>query len=190
MSAHINPPCFGTQLLKGALATGALVGLFAAGTSHARPWKGIQPGITRSGEVVRTLGTPSQQVKNRGKCATLLNYQGRQKRRGTTQVNVCVGADDIVRQIDVFPARSLRKEDVPDYFGDDFQKRLTDDFFEYYHYRADGFIVFFDEGGDRVLSLRYTKPKPKMVPKPGKSTTPRTAPPRSAKARTGKRGAP
>jgi hypothetical protein len=136
----------------------ALVFALTASTeAQARPWNGITPDEHGSGHVVKKFGKPYREIKGSGKCKSTLNYQAERAIKGTKQVNFCIGAKGKIVQIAVFPAVPILRDDIEEYFGGGYTKKLTDSFVEYFAYPKQGFYIFFNEDRKTVQSLMFTK---------------------------------
>ena len=149
--------------------------LLVAAVAQAKAWNGIEPGVSRRGEVVKRFGPPSKTVTVSGK--EVLAYTDSAAMKGTSQAQFRVDpGTGVVERIDVFPATVIDHETVEATFGPVcpkagapqpaacFQKKLTDDFRTYYVYPRLGLAVFFDETDDRVQSFVYTAPRPAPAP--------------------------
>ena len=135
-------------------------GLLMPGSARARPWKGITPGKTTRAEVQQRFGKPSRALDNQGKCVAFLVYGGEQKIPGATQAQFCFDAAAKVVELRVFPDVKLEQDTVREAFGDDYRKKLTDDFLTYWHYERDGMVVFFEKDGKSVSAILYVEAKP------------------------------
>lgn len=136
----------------------AIVGVASllAASAWARPWKGLTPGQSTLSDVQKAFGQAHQELKNRGKCALLYNYQAARAVAGAKQTNVCFDAKNVVIEIAVFPDRALTKDLVDEAYGNVYQKKLTDDFREYHVYKNEGLAIFFEKDGVNVQSLLFT----------------------------------
>ncbi|MFH1809784.1 MAG: hypothetical protein ABIJ09_13640 [Pseudomonadota bacterium] len=135
------------------------VAMLLSARAQARPWQGITPGKSTKPEVAKAFGKPHRTLSKAGKCNELHNYQGEQAIRGTKQTNVCFDSAGVVLEISVFPDRSLTRELVEEAYGSKYQKKLTDEFREYYFYKDQGMAVFWDKDGKTVHSLLFTVEK-------------------------------
>jgi len=141
--------------------------LLVAAVSQAKPWNGIEPGVSHRDEVVKRFGAPSKTLTVSGK--EVLAYLDVSAIKGTSQAQFRVDpGSGVVERIDVFPSTVIDHDTVEATFGPPcprtaapqpaacFQKKLTDDFRTYYVYARLGLAVFFDEQDDRVQSFVYT----------------------------------
>jgi hypothetical protein len=159
------------------VALGALA--LSAASAHARPWKGLTPGKTLRTEVETKYGKPARSLDNQGKCAAFLVYGGEQRIPGATQAQFCFDAGGKLIELRVFPEVKLDADTVKEAFGEEYRKRLTDDFLTYWHYERDGMVVFFEKDSRAVSAILYVEGK---APSPGapKKKTPDTSPGPSA----------
>ena len=150
--------------------------LLVPAAAGARPWNGIEPGVTPRDEVVKRFGPPSKTLTVEGR--QVLAYTGSAAIKGTAQAQFRVDlATGVVERIDVFPGPVVDRETVESTYGPPcpaagaappggicFQKKLTDDFRTYYVYPRLGLAVFFDEDGDKVQSFVFQPVKPARAP--------------------------
>ena len=143
--------------------------LFAV-SALAKPWNGIEPGVSHREEVVKRFGPPNKTLTVAGK--EVLAYTDAAVIKGTSQAQFRIDpATSLVERIDVFPAATIDRDTVENTFGPScpktgpppaatcYQKKLTDDFRTYFIYVRLGLAVFFEESEDRVQSFVYTSPK-------------------------------
>jgi len=159
--------------------------LLGSAVAAAKPWNGIEPGVSRRDDVLKRFGPPSKTVTVSGK--EVLAYLDSPAMKGTSQAQFRVDPpSSVVERIDVFPSTVIDHDTVEATFGPAcpkgnaqpaacFQKKLTDDFRTYYVYARLGLAVFFDDSEDRVQSFVYTAPRP--LPAPPPATAPTPAPP-------------
>ena len=153
-------------LARPLLAAAALLPLAAV----AKPWNGIEPGVSHREEVVKRFGPPNKTLTVSGK--EVLAYTDATAIKGTSQAQFRIDpATGVVERIDVFPSGVIDRETVENTFGPScpkapapqpsvcFQKKLTDDYRTYFVYARIGLAVFFEESEDRVQSFVYTAPK-------------------------------
>ncbi|HET9450901.1 MAG TPA: hypothetical protein VFO83_08475 [Aggregicoccus sp.] len=145
----------------------------AAAPALAKPWQGIEPGVSRREDVLARFGAPSRTVKPEpGKPGPeILAYLSKRAIRGTTQVQFKLdAATGVVERIDVFPAPVIEREAIENTYGAAcpagplpeqpcFLKKITDDFRSYYLYPRLGLAVFFNEDGKTVNSFIFTTMK-------------------------------
>lgn len=140
--------------------------LVAAMPALAKPWQGIEPGVSKRDDVIKKFGTPSRTVTNEGK--EVLAYFEKEAIKGTSQTQFKVDATTkVVERIDVFPGPVIDKETIEDTYGRAcpggkmpatpcYLKKLTDDFRTYYLYPKLGLAIFFNEDGKTVHSFIFT----------------------------------
>lgn len=157
--------------LRSLLAPALLLSLAAL----AKPWNGIEPGVSRRDEVVKRFGPPNKTLTVSGR--EVLAYTDATAIKGTSQAQFRIEpSTGVVERIDVFPSSVIDRETVESTFGPAcpkagapppaacFQKKLTDDFRTYFVYARLGLAVFFEESEDRVQSFVYTAPKAPPAP--------------------------
>jgi hypothetical protein len=141
----------------------------------AKPWNGIEPGVSHRDEVVKRFGPPNKTLTVSGR--EVLAYTEATAIKGTSQAQFRIEpTTGVVERIDVFPSSAIDRETVESTFGPPcpkpgappaatcFQKKLTDDFRTYFVYARLGLAVFFEESEDRVQSFVYTAPKAPPAP--------------------------
>jgi hypothetical protein len=143
--------------------------LVAAVPALAKPWQGIEPGVSKREEVLKKFGEPSRTVTTEGK--EVIAYFETEAIKGTSQAQFKVDAKtQLVERIDVFPGPVIDKETIEDTYGAAcpagkapptpcFLKKLTDDFRTYYLYPKLGLAIFFNEDGKTVHSFIFTTQK-------------------------------
>ncbi|MBI5496931.1 MAG: hypothetical protein HY904_18090 [Deltaproteobacteria bacterium] len=136
----------------------ALTGL--PSVAAAKTWKGLTPGKSLRAEVEQKLGKPPKVSDNQGKCAQKLIYGGEQKPEGTKEAHICLDAGGKLLEISVFPDVDLDRGTVEEAYGDEYRKKLTDEFLTYWHYEREGLVVFFEKGGRTVKVLLFVEAKP------------------------------
>src|SRR5262245_44825057 len=116
--------------------------LLWAGAAVARPWNGIEPGVSRREDVVKRFGEPSKTVNVENR--EVLAYFGPQALKGTSQTQFRVDpSTQLVERIDVFPGPQVDREAVENTYGPPcpangtvtgpcYFKKLTDDFRTYH----------------------------------------------------------
>jgi hypothetical protein len=159
---------FCSPATRSLLAASALL----SASALAKPWNGIDPGVSHRDDVVKRFGHPSKTLTVAGK--EVLAYTESAAIKGSSQAQFRIDpGTGLVERIDVFPAVSIDKETVENTFGPScakpgamqpqpgvcYQKKLTDDFRTYFVYARIGLAVFFEESEDRVQSFVYTPPK-------------------------------
>ena len=146
-------------MLHRALALTAAASLLAPALAAAKPWKGVTPGKSTRADVESRWGKPPLLKEKAGDCAATLTYNADQKPEGAKEVQVCVDAAGKVTQLRVFPDAELDRGTVEEAFGDEYRKKLSDEFIPYWHYEKDGLVVFFEKGGKKVKVLLYIEGK-------------------------------
>jgi hypothetical protein len=157
----------------------ALLVLLAAAPlgAAARPWQGIQPGISPEKDVVQKFGEPTTRTKRATR--TVLAYYGEQALAGTRQAQFHTDGNGVVQEITVFLTAELDAESVEGTYGKPPQKTFVEDTFQkVWIYPQSGVTVFFDKEG-RVEALTFTAGKAKG---PAGAAEPRAAPAASPQA--------
>ncbi len=141
--------------------------MLVASVATAKGWNGLTPGVSTKDEVISKFGEPSKTVTDNGK--EKLGYLGERAIKGTTQVQIAIGAKGIVEEIVVFPATQIDRSTVEETFGPPcsasggavancYVKKLTDEYRTYFWYKRLGFVVFLTEDGKSVYSFIYNQP--------------------------------
>ena len=142
--------------------------LIAAVPAIAKPWQGIEPGVTKREEVIQKFGEPSRVVAGDKE---VIAYFGKEAIKGTTQAQFKVDtASKVVERIDVFPGPVIEKEAIENSYGPAcpngpapanpcFVKKVTDEFRTYYLYPKLGLAIFFNEDGKTVQSFIFQSQK-------------------------------
>lgn len=140
--------------------------LLAALPAAAKPWQGIEPGVTKREEVIQKFGEPSRVVANTDK--ETIAYFGKEAIKGTTQAQFKVDtATKVVERIDVFPGPIIDKETIENSYGPAcpsgpapanpcYLKKMTEEFRTYFLYPKLGLAIFFNEDGKTVHSFIFT----------------------------------
>lgn len=140
--------------------------LIASMPAIAKPWQGIEPGVSKRDEVTQKFGEPSRVVINDNK--EIIAYLGKEAIKGTTEAQFKVDkTTKVVERIDVFPGPVIDKETIEGSYGPAcpngpapasacFVKKVTDDFRTYYLYNKLGLAIFFKEDGKTVQSFIFT----------------------------------
>jgi hypothetical protein len=143
--------------------------LLLATPAAAKPWQGIDPGVSNRDQIIEKFGEPSRVVSNDGK--EVIAYLGDKAIKGTTQVQFKLDvATKLVERIDVFPGPVIDKDAIENTYGlacppgkapsgACYVKKLTDDFRTYFLYPKLGVVIFFNEDGKTVQSFTFTAPK-------------------------------
>src|SRR3712207_4173397 len=77
----------------------------------AKPWQGIDPGVSKRAEVLEKFGTPSRTVTQDGK--EIIAYFQAEAIKGTTQAQFRVDPKTgTVERIDVFPGPVVDKDTI------------------------------------------------------------------------------
>lgn len=148
----------------------AVAMLVAAFPAVAKPWQGIEPGVSKRDEIVQKFGTPSRLVNQADK--EIIAYFGKEAIKGTTQAQFKVdSATKLVERIDVFPGPVIDKETIENSYGTAcsngqtptnananpcYIKKMTDEFRTYFLYQKLGLAIFFNEDGKSVHSFIFT----------------------------------
>lgn len=141
--------------------------LFTASlAASAKPWNGVEPGVTRREEIVKRFGEPSRTLQSEGK--EVLAYYNKEAIKGTTQTQFKIDpATSTVERIDVFPGPQIDRETIEQTYGTAcpagknqpadpcYLKKLTDDFRTYFLYPKLGLAIFFNEDGKTVHSFIF-----------------------------------
>ncbi|MDQ3266297.1 MAG: hypothetical protein M3Y59_22055 [Myxococcota bacterium] len=142
----------------------------------AKPWMGVEPGVTKRAEVIKKFGEPAKTLTQNGK--ETLAYLGKNGIKGTSQAQFKVdAATGVVERIDVFPGPVVAKDAVEATYGWQcgspeaakeptapcYVKKLTDDFRTYFMYVPLGIAVFFSEDTKTVHSFIFQPVKPATV---------------------------
>lgn len=132
----------------------------------AKPWQGIEPGVSKRDEVTQKFGEPSRVVTADKK--EVIAYFGKEAIKGTTQAQFKVDpTTKVVERIDVFPGPVIDKETIENSYGQAcpsgpapaspcYIKKMTDEFRTYYLYQKLGLAIFFNEDGKTVHSFIFT----------------------------------
>ncbi len=143
--------------------------LIAALPALAKPWQGIEPGVSKKDDVTQKFGEPSRVVAQGEK--EIIAYFGKEAIKGTTQAQFKVdAATKVVERIDVFPGPVIDKEAIENSYGPAcpsgpapaspcYVKKVTDEFRTYYLYSKLGLAIFFNEDGKTVHSFIFTTMK-------------------------------
>ncbi|NTX03611.1 MULTISPECIES: hypothetical protein [Myxococcus] len=147
----------------------ALAVIAVAFPAVAKPWQGVEPGVTKKDEVVKKFGEPSRTVSQDGK--ETIAYLGKEAIKGTSQAQFKVDpGTGLIERIDVFPGPVIDKETIETSYGPAcpsgpvpsapcYQRKLTDDFRTYFLYPKLGLAIFFNEDGKTVQSFTFTTQK-------------------------------
>jgi hypothetical protein len=142
-----------------------LATLLIAFAALAKPWNGIEPGVSHRDDVVKKFGEPSKTVSLESK--EILAYVGPQTIKGTTQTQFRIDtASKLVERIDVFPGPTVDKDAVESTYGPQcppgpppaascYVKKLTDEFQTYFFYPKLGLAIFWNEDGKSVQSFVF-----------------------------------
>jgi hypothetical protein len=143
--------------------------LIAALPALAKPWQGIEPGVSKRDDVTQKFGEPSRVVTQGEK--EIIAYFGKEAIKGTTQAQFKLdNATKVVERIDVFPGPVIDKEAIENSYGPAcpsgpapaspcYVKKVTDEFRTYYLYSKLGLAIFFNEDGKTVHSFIFTTMK-------------------------------
>ncbi len=132
----------------------------------AKPWQGIEPGVSKREDIVKKFGEPSRTVTQDGK--EIIAYLGKEAIKGTTQAQFKVDpGSQLVERIDVFPRPVIDKDTIENSYGPAcpsgpvpanpcYLRKLTDDFRTYFLFPKLGLAIFFNEDGKTVQSFTFT----------------------------------
>jgi hypothetical protein len=137
-------------------------------TATAKPWNGIDPGVSTRADVLKKFGNPTKTVATSdGK--EVLAYLNTEAIKGTIQSQFKVDkASQTVERIDVFPAPLIDKDTIENSYGPQcpqasqgtaaapcYLKKLTDTFQTYFVYPKLGLAIFFKDDGKTVQSFAF-----------------------------------
>jgi hypothetical protein len=146
-------------------------------SAWARPWNGIEPGVSTREEVTKKFGEPTKVVSAEGK--DVLAYLGPNAIRGTQQAQFKVNpTSQIVERIDVFPGPVIDREAIENTYGHAcaagpaatnpcYVKKVDERFRTYFQYLKVGLVIFFNDDGKTVESFVFTSPKKDAAPTTG-----------------------
>jgi hypothetical protein len=135
----------------------------------AKPWQGIEPGVSKREDIVKKFGEPSRTVTQDGK--EIIAYLGKEAIKGTTQTQFKVDpGSQLIERIDVFPRPVIDKDTIENSYGPAcpsgpvpanpcYLRKLTDDFRTYFLFPKLGLAIFFNEDGKTVQSFTFTTQK-------------------------------
>jgi hypothetical protein len=148
--------------------------LLLASPVLARPWNGIDPGLSSREDVVKKFGEPSKAVIKDGK--ELLGYLQKQVIKGTSQVQFRVDVtSQKVERVDVFPEAPIDQATIENTYGPVcppgpesatpcYVKKVTAAPQTYLHYAPQGLSVFLNDDLKTVHSFVFQAPKKKPAP--------------------------
>lgn len=143
--------------------------LLCSQLASAKPWQGIEPGVSTREDVVKTFGEPSKTMKGKdGK--EVVGYFGPKAPKATQQAQFRIDPKtNLVERIDVFPpnATPVKKAKLVERYGTEcpegilpeepcYVKKVTEDMKPYFLYTRLGLAVFFKSDGDTVQTLVFT----------------------------------
>jgi hypothetical protein len=130
--------------------------------AQARPWQGIQPGVSTQREVVERFGEPATRAKRGAR--TVLAYHGERAPAGTRQAQFHVDGAEVVQEITIFLTVQLDAESVEGTYGKPPQRTFVEDTFQkVWLYPAAGVSVYFGKDGN-VEALTFSAGKPASAP--------------------------
>jgi hypothetical protein len=148
----------------------------APSIAQARPWQGIQPGVSTQREVLERFGEPATRAKRGAR--TVLAYHGERAPAGTRQAQFHVDGSERVQEITVFLTAQLDAETVEGTYGKPPQRTFVEDTFQkVWLYPASGVAVYFGKDGN-VEAITYSAGKPARA-------SPAAGPPGAAAAEGG-----
>jgi len=130
----------------------------------AKPWNGIDPGSSKSQDVVLKFGEPSRKVDARGQ--TVFVYYKERAIKGTVQSQFKVNPKtNVVERIDVYPAVVIDQQAIEESYGprcegDEpkepcYHRRDQEGKKSYLLYAKLGLAIFFKPDGKTVLSFAF-----------------------------------
>ena len=123
----------------------------------ARPWQGVQPGVTPLGDVVQKFGEPTTRTKRGAR--TVLAYFGDQALSGTKQAQFHADGSGVVQEITIFLTAELDADSIEGTYGKAPQKTFVEDTFQkVWIYPQAGVTVYFAKDGP-VEALTFTPGK-------------------------------
>ena len=130
--------------------------------AQARPWQGIQPGVSTQREVVERFGEPATRAKRGAR--TVLAYHGERAPAGTRQAQFHVDAAEVVQEITIFLTAQLDAELVEGTYGKPPQRSFVEATFQkVWLYPEAGVSVYFGKDGN-VEALTFSAGKPARAP--------------------------
>ncbi len=160
----------------------AVLSLLPAARSSARPWQGVEAGVSTRAEVISHFGDPSKTVARDGK--EILAYTGKNAAPGTLQTQFRIDSKtQLLERIDAFPRAVIDRETVINTFGTAcvpgqarqaacFVQKLSEDAKVHLLYARLGLAVFLRENGVTVASFVFLPerkdgpPAPTSLPMP------------------------
>jgi len=140
----------------------------------AKPWQGLEPGVTKKESVTKHLGAPTKAQTEKGR--EILLYSGMQAVSGTHQVQVKLDEKGVIERIDVYPVVVLKPSDVETSYGswcnadeptDPCYEKRKSSKGEYWLYQELGLAVFFvDQRVEQLVYLPGKKGAAKKKAKP------------------------
>ncbi len=144
--------------------------LLVASAASAKPWNGIEPGVSHREDVIKKFGEPSKTVILDAK--EILAYVGPQAIKGTTEAQFKIDTvSKAVERIDVFPGPAVDRDAVESTYGPQcpsgtpppsapcYLKKLTDEFQTYFLYPRLGLAIFWSDDGKTVRSFVFQAQK-------------------------------
>lgn len=138
--------------------------LCGAPAALAKPWQGIEPGVSKKADVLAKFGQPSKTLDARGK--TVLLYEDKLAIKNTVQVQFKLAqGTEVVERIDVYPLVILSSADIEKSYGTScdadeptvtcYVKKETDRGGLYYLYNKLGLAIFFKDDNNTVQELAF-----------------------------------
>ena len=150
--------------------------------AQARPWQGIQPGVSTQREVVERFGEPATRAKRGAR--TVLAYHGERAPAGTRQAQFHVDGAEVVQEITIFLTVQLDAESVEGTYGKPPQRTFVEDTFQkVWLYPAAGRERLLRQGRQRRgahLLCRQAGPRARGTRRRQPARTPRLPRPRRA----------
>ncbi|MDP1914997.1 MAG: hypothetical protein Q8L14_02040 [Myxococcales bacterium] len=146
--------------------------ILSGAAALAKPWQGIQPGVSSALDVFGKFGEPTRKTDLKGQ--TVLVYAGLQAVPGTVQAQfkLAPGTQTVVR-IDVYPAPKIDKEAIEASYGPACNPKVKNPDAEspcyfvkelagkkpYLLFLKLGLAVFFKDDGKQVQSFAFLPAK-------------------------------
>ncbi len=143
--------------------------LLVAPAAVAKPWNGIDPGVSTRADVIGRFGEPSR-VVDAGQGVTLA-YLGNRAIRGTTQAHFRIEPKTgVVSRIEVFPGPKIDRAVIEQTYGGACPAGTSDrscylrkhaaDRRVYFDYARLGLVIFFMADGASVHSFVFQRASP------------------------------
>ena len=131
--------------------------LLLPAAASARSWHGLSPGVSTKRDVLKKFGSPTRELPMTLRYDSGITFKGKAATQfGAEEAQFYFDKEGRLTEIFVFPAVALKRTDVIKAYGTEYDERRTDDFRLYFHYRTDGFIIFFEKDNESVYQLQFT----------------------------------